>query len=225
MNKLFEKFMTTSEGDPDLIWNKDQFVNMLLTDDEFYQMWGDNCCEELTYEERYKLWFTNNYETGMEYNLDIEPDFENDYYEPTPKRKIKEMELSVMERYVAFIRSELPKTRRVLLNPPPPMENGEYGYKRMSKIGPHVYMMVDIEIVETYTRSAKLCIKFEDYQKTDIFYMSRHKGPDKLLEEIDKKIDKIVNKTLIEDGKQEWVREQYKIKSDNFPIFKLKTEE
>ena len=81
-DKLFEKFMTTSEGDPDLIWNKDQFVNMLLTDDEFYQMWGENCCEELTYEERYKIWFGNNYETGMEYNLDIEPDFENDYYEP-----------------------------------------------------------------------------------------------------------------------------------------------
>jgi hypothetical protein len=132
------------------------------------------------------------------------------------------MELSVMERYVAFICSELPKTRRVLLNPPPPMENGEYGYKRMSKIGPHVYMPVEIEIVETYTRSAKLCVKFEDYQMNDIFYMSRHKGPDKLLEEIDKKIDKIVNRTLIDDGRQEWVREQYKIKSEDFPLFKFR---
>lgn len=152
------------------------------------------------------------------------------------------MELSVMERYVAFICGELPKTRRVLLTPPPPMENGEYGYKRMSKIGPHVYMPVEIEIVETYTRSAKLCVKFEDYQMNDIFYMSRHKGPDKLLEEIDKKIDKIVNRTLVDDGRQEWVREQYKIKSvevdvygdlyekylieckriDDFPLFKLR---
>ena len=131
------------------------------------------------------------------------------------------MELSVMERYVAFICSELPKTRRVLLNPPPPMENGEYGYKRMSKVGPHVYMETTIEIVETYTRSAKLCVKFEDYQMNDIFYMSRHKGPDKLLEEIDKKIDKIVNRTLIDDGRQEWVREQYKIKSEDFPLFKF----
>jgi len=132
------------------------------------------------------------------------------------------MELSVMERYVAFICSELPKTRRVLLNPPPPMENGEYGYKRMSKIGPHVYMETTIEIVETYTRSAKLCVKFEDYQMNDIFYMSRHKGPDKLFEEIDKKIEKIINRTLIDDGRQEWVREQYKIKSDDFPLFKIR---
>jgi hypothetical protein len=92
-DRLFNKFMETSEGDPDLIWNKEQFVNMLLTDDDFYQKWGDNCCEELTYEERYKIWFSNNYETGMEYNPvyapPTEPDWDNDYYEPTPKRKLK----------------------------------------------------------------------------------------------------------------------------------------
>jgi hypothetical protein len=131
------------------------------------------------------------------------------------------MELSVMERYVAFICSELPKTRRVLLTPPPPMENGEYGYKRISKIGPHVYMYVEIEVVEKYTRSAKLCIKFEDYQMNDIFYMSRRKGPEKLLEEIDNKIYNIVNKTLIDDRRQEWVREQYKIRSEKFPLFDI----
>jgi hypothetical protein len=131
------------------------------------------------------------------------------------------MELNVMERYVAFICGELPTTRRVLLTPPPPMENGEYGYKRMNKIGPHVYMETTIEIVEKYTRSAKLCIKFDDYQMNDIFYMSRHKGPDKLLEEIDKKIDKIVNRTLIDDGRQEWVREQYSIRSEKFPLFDI----
>ena len=88
INRLFKQFMETSEGDPDLIWNKEQFVNMLLTDDDFYQKWGENCCEELTYIERYGLWFTINYETGMEYNTKIEPDWDNDYYEPTPKRKL-----------------------------------------------------------------------------------------------------------------------------------------
>jgi len=126
-----------------------------------------------------------------------------------------------MERYVAFICDELPKTRRVLLTPPPPMENGEYGYKRIYKIGPHVYMETTIEIVEKYTRSAKLCIKFEDYQMNDIFYMSRRKGPDELLEEIYNKIYNIVNKTLIDDRRQEWVREQYKIRSEKFPLFDI----
>jgi hypothetical protein len=48
LDVLFNKFMNTSEGDPDLIWNKEQFHHMLLNDDEFYKRWGDNCCEELT---------------------------------------------------------------------------------------------------------------------------------------------------------------------------------
>jgi thymidylate synthase len=41
---------------------------------------------ELTYSERYKIWYTNNFETGFEYNEASVPDFDNTYYEPTPKR-------------------------------------------------------------------------------------------------------------------------------------------
>ena len=45
--------------------------------------------ELLTNEERYNIWFNNNYETGMERFFDPNnlPDFENPYYKPTPKRK------------------------------------------------------------------------------------------------------------------------------------------
>jgi hypothetical protein len=90
LDVLFHKFLDAPDpdADPDVIWGKNQFVNMLLTDDEFYQKWGENCCEELNYIERYGLWYTINYETGMEYNTKIEPDWDNDYYEPTPKRKL-----------------------------------------------------------------------------------------------------------------------------------------
>jgi hypothetical protein len=42
---------------------------------------------DLTYEERYDIWFKNNYETGMEKNYDIVPNFEDGYYIPTPKQK------------------------------------------------------------------------------------------------------------------------------------------
>lgn len=43
--------------------------------------------KELSYKERYKIWFSSNYETGFEYNEDVIPDFDNPYYEPTPKTK------------------------------------------------------------------------------------------------------------------------------------------
>jgi thymidylate synthase len=37
----FKNFMDTSEGDPDLIWNQEQFINMIKTDDEFAKKWGE----------------------------------------------------------------------------------------------------------------------------------------------------------------------------------------
>ena len=40
---------------------------------------------ELGYEERYHIWFANNYETGFEYNESEKVDFDNPYWTPTPK--------------------------------------------------------------------------------------------------------------------------------------------
>jgi thymidylate synthase len=37
----FKNFMNTSEGDPDLIWNQEQFIEMIKTDDEFAKQWGE----------------------------------------------------------------------------------------------------------------------------------------------------------------------------------------
>jgi thymidylate synthase len=43
---------------------------------------------DLSEEERYNIWFDNNYETGMERFFDSNnlPDYENPYYDPTPHR-------------------------------------------------------------------------------------------------------------------------------------------
>jgi len=37
----FKNFMTKSEGDPDMIWNQDQFIHLIKTDDEFAKQWGE----------------------------------------------------------------------------------------------------------------------------------------------------------------------------------------
>ena len=47
----------------------------------------NNKLVELTYKEKYDIWFRNNYETGMEYNPEIVPDFDNEFYVPTPTTK------------------------------------------------------------------------------------------------------------------------------------------
>ena len=68
---------------------QEEFINKCKTDSEFSETWELRIEErELSSEERYKIWFKNNFETGMEYNENNLPDFENDYYKPTPTRLI-----------------------------------------------------------------------------------------------------------------------------------------
>lgn len=68
-----------------------QFVEEIKTNNEFAEKWGIKIEEkELSLEERYNMWFNNNYETGMEkfFNPNELPDFDNSYYTPTPTRAI-----------------------------------------------------------------------------------------------------------------------------------------
>ena len=116
------------------------------------------------------------------------------------------MENDVMERYVEFICNEIPSQLNILLYIPNSIKNEVY----IPKIGPKVWCTTDIEIIEKYTRSAKFKLKFDKYEVEDIFFMSRHKGPDKLLDEIYNKIEKIINKTLIEYGREEEIIKRYK---------------
>ncbi len=37
----FKNFMNKSVGDPDLIWNQEQFINLIKTDDKFAKTWGE----------------------------------------------------------------------------------------------------------------------------------------------------------------------------------------
>jgi thymidylate synthase len=60
---------------------------------------------DLTDEERYNKWFDNNYETGMERFFDPNnlPDFDNTYFEPTPKRTREPFELPKLKMNPMFL--------------------------------------------------------------------------------------------------------------------------
>jgi thymidylate synthase len=69
-------------------WNVGELDEMVLPPCHYgFQVYT----RELTYSERYSLWFSKNYETGMEYDETIIPDFDNDYYTKTPTRAISLM--------------------------------------------------------------------------------------------------------------------------------------
>ena len=67
-------------------WNVAEIDHMVLPPCHYgFQLYS----RELSYEERYDLWFETNYETGMEHNYDIVPSFLNHYdSNPTPTRAL-----------------------------------------------------------------------------------------------------------------------------------------
>ena len=68
----------------------EEFLDKIKNDYSFPQMWGiDTEFVSLSDEERYKVFFSLNYETGMEFNPELKPDYDNEYWEPTPTRKVK----------------------------------------------------------------------------------------------------------------------------------------
>jgi RNA ligase len=82
----FKKFFNYEEYKPEEIPNEEYVVYEKMDGSLgilFYYEY------ELTEERRYNIWFNNNYETGMERFFDPNnlPDYDNPYYEPTPKTK------------------------------------------------------------------------------------------------------------------------------------------
>ena len=82
----FKKFFNYEEHKPEDIPNEDYVVYEKMDGSLGILFYYE---EELTDERRYNIWFNNNYETGMERFFDPNnlPDFEDPYYEPTPKTK------------------------------------------------------------------------------------------------------------------------------------------
>lgn len=71
--------------------SKESFLEKIRTDKEFSKKWNLVIFERnLTKEERYNIWFLNNYETGMEKNFDENtlPNFDDPYYVATPTKVV-----------------------------------------------------------------------------------------------------------------------------------------
>ncbi len=69
-------------------WNVGELDEMVLPPCHYgFQVYT----KELSYKERYEIWFKNNYETGFEYDNTKLINFDDDYWVPTPKRSLSLM--------------------------------------------------------------------------------------------------------------------------------------
>lgn len=81
------------------------------------------------------------------------------------------------------------------------------------------YVPVELEVLTKMSRSAELKITSLGHTKTFIFYMSRHKSPDALLHELQRKIDDLVREIIEENG-----MDQDKVYMEHHPLRGIKLE-
>ena len=87
--ELYNRYIESNTESEKLI--KSEFVDKIKTNIDFAREYGIEIKKELlSLEERYNIWFNNNYETGMEryFNSDNLPNFDDEYYLPTPIYKV-----------------------------------------------------------------------------------------------------------------------------------------
>lgn len=110
---------------------------------------------------------------------------------------------SITRRYVDFMVSCIGESTSVFLSNPD---------KNHTKIDRHFTTLkvpVSITVLDKYTRSVKLKLKFDRYEHEGIFYMPFESSPESNLIKLDKKITKIVNDAYTKDGREDEIREMY----------------
>lgn len=92
---------------------------------------------------------------------------------------------------------------------PNPQEDGKLFW---TKLGPTVYIKVDLEVIEKYTRSVKFKLKFDKYELEQIIFIPIESSPMSIKEKLHNKVENLVCKTFLEDGRQEDMRQMYEEK-------------
>lgn len=113
--------------------------------------------------------------------------------------------------YPEFIAQDLKGLYTITIDQP---KNPDGSAPYIKKLGPFVQLSVQVEILNIYTRSVELFLTFDGLNIKKIFYTPFDKGPDIVHAEIYRRIDKLVNKALLEDGREEWIREEYRKKQE-----------
>jgi hypothetical protein len=113
--------------------------------------------------------------------------------------------MTITQKYVDFILDNIIQdTITVQLYKP-----FEDGSRMITKIGPRVNRIVKISVIEKYTRSAKLKLTFDKYEVEELFFIPFSSSPDSIEGKTRTKIEKIVNKTFIDDNRTEDIKQMY----------------
>jgi hypothetical protein len=118
--------------------------------------------------------------------------------------------MSIREKYIDFMLENIIGSN-VRVQLPRPEEDGKMYW---AKLGPTVYLNVELEVIEKYTRSVKFKLKFDKYELEQIIFIPIESSPMSIKGKLINKVEKLVSKTFISDGRQEDMRQMYKDKQN-----------
>ena len=113
--------------------------------------------------------------------------------------------MDIREKYIDFmLENIIPTNIKVQL--PEPHEDGKLFW---TKLGPTVYMNVELEVIEKYTRSVKFNFKFDRYDVEKIIFIPIESSPMSIKEKLENTLTNLVYKTFIADGRQDDLKKMY----------------
>jgi hypothetical protein len=113
--------------------------------------------------------------------------------------------MDIREKYIDFMLDNvIDSSIRVQL--PEPHEDGKLFW---TKLGPTVYIIVDLEVIEKYTRSVKFKFRFDKYEVEKIIFIPIESSPMSIKEKLGHTLEKLVYNTFVEDGRQEVIKQMY----------------
>ena len=120
--------------------------------------------------------------------------------------------MTITQKYVDFILDNIIQDS-ITVQLYKPYEDGS---RVIVKLGPTVYCNVEITVLEKYTRSAKLKLTFVKYEVEELFFIPFSSSPESIEGKTRTKIEKIVNKTFIDDNRTEDIKQMYEQKLQTF---------
>jgi hypothetical protein len=116
------------------------------------------------------------------------------------------MELN--KKYIEFMLDNvISSSVRVQL--PKPVSDGKIVWV---KLGPVVYINVDLEVVEKYSRSVLFKLKFDKYEIEELIFLPVESAPMSIKSKLISKIEKLVFKTFLDDGRRDDIVKMYEDK-------------
>jgi len=114
--------------------------------------------------------------------------------------------MTITEKYRDFILDNL-IGEKILVQLPKPTEDGNFLW---TKLGISVYIEVKIEVIERYSRSAKIKLIFDKYEIEQLFFTPLESAPTSIETKIKDKVSKLVCNVFFDDNRHEDVLKMYK---------------